>query len=184
MSSSSPIKANENKSLTGHYAGFTSRLIAFSIDISIVSIVIIFFTWFVSATLEMLQVKLLLTALNKSSSGLNPVISFLFSPIIASILSVIFIFGYHVLFWFFTGQTPGKMILGIRVVPLRGGKMSIWRAFLRYLCYPISAIPLGLGFISILIDDQRMGWHDKLARTCVIYIWDARPDETFLLGSR
>jgi uncharacterized RDD family membrane protein YckC len=78
------------------------------------------------------------------------------------------------------GQTPGKAVLGLRVVPLSGGKISIWRAFLRYLGYYLSALTLGLGFIWVLIDDRRMTFHDKLARTCVIYVWDARPDETFL----
>jgi uncharacterized RDD family membrane protein YckC len=40
-------------------------------------------------------------------------------------------------------------------------------------------IPLFLGFFWILIDDRRQGWHDKIAGTCVVYTWHARPDETF-----
>jgi uncharacterized RDD family membrane protein YckC len=37
-----------------------------------------------------------------------------------------------------------------------------------------------LGFLWILIDNRRQGWHDKMAGTCVIYNWPARPDENFL----
>jgi hypothetical protein len=70
--------------------------------------------------------------------------------------------------------------MGLRVTYLKGGKIPLWRAFLRYISYYISGVFLGLGFLWIIIDNRRMGWHDKLAGTCVIYTWEARPDERFL----
>jgi uncharacterized RDD family membrane protein YckC len=40
---------------------------------------------------------------------------------------------------------------------------------------------MGIGLLWIMVDDQRQGWHDKLAKTFVIYTWAARPDEQFLV---
>jgi uncharacterized RDD family membrane protein YckC len=171
-------------SLIGHYAGFASRLSAFVIDIIIISAVIMFATWFISTTLEMLQVKLFLATLAQRNAGANFASNYSFVPTIASIVSLLFILGYHVFFWHIVGQTPGKAIMGIRIVPLRGGRLSLWRAFLRYFGYTLSGIFIGLGFLWILIDDRRMAWHDRLAGTCVIYIWDAHPDETFLTHAK
>ena len=171
----------ENKaSLLGQYAGFVSRLIAFVVDIIIISAVLMFSTWFVSTTLEMLQINLFLKtiALKNIDSGISS--NYSFRPILASIISLLFIVGYHIFFWYTVGQTPGKAIMGIRIVPLKGGKLPLWQAFLRYIGYLISGIALGIGFFWILVDDRRMGWHDRIARTCVIYAWDAHPDETFL----
>ena len=70
--------------------------------------------------------------------------------------------------------------MGLRVLPRQGGKLKLGYAILRYFGYYLSIIPLGLGIIWILIDDRRLAWHDRLARTCVIYAWEAKPDETFL----
>ncbi len=176
--------AYTRESLLGSYAGFVSRLVAFAIDITLISAVIMFATWFISTTLEMLQIKLFLNTLVQSHGGSDILSEYSFIPIIASVISLLFIIGYHVFFWYTVGQTPGKAIMGIRIVPLHGGRVSLWRAFLRYFAYTLSAIALGLGFLWILIDDRRMGWHDKIARTCVVYIWDAHPDETFLTQAK
>lgn len=70
--------------------------------------------------------------------------------------------------------------MGLRVVRMDGSKLSPWLAFVRVVGYIISAIPLYLGFLWIFVDDRRQAWHDKLAGTCVIYTWAARPDERFL----
>ena len=184
MIGDTPQEASIKASLIGYYAGFISRLVAFTIDIMLISAVIMFATWFISTTLEMLQVRLFLATLAQSNAGVNISSNYSFIPIIVSIISLLFIIGYHVFFWHTVGQTPGKAIMGIRIVPLQGGRLSLWRAFLRYFGYTLSGISLGLGFLWILIDDRRMGWHDKLARTCVIYTWDAHPDESFLTQTK
>lgn len=59
--------------------------------------------------------------------------------------------------------------MGVRIARTNGKPLTIGRALLRYLGYWLSAIPLGLGFFWVLVDDQRQGWHDKLADTYVIY---------------
>ncbi|HBX67811.1 MAG TPA: hypothetical protein DEH25_00005, partial [Chloroflexi bacterium] len=74
----------------------------------------------------------------------------------------------------------GKVVMGLQVIPLRGGRMNFFRSLVRYVGYIVSIIPLFLGFFWILFDRRRQGWHDKLAGTCVVYTWEARPDEIFL----
>ena len=76
---------------------------------------------------------------------------------------------YHAAFWWLTGQTPGKWLLGIKVVLVGGGRLKIGRAALRVFGYLISAVPCYLGFLWIL-GRQRRGWHDKIADTEVVYI--------------
>jgi uncharacterized RDD family membrane protein YckC len=68
-----------------------------------------------------------------------------------------------------TGQTAGKRLLRIRVINTTGpGPVGVPRAALRRLCWLLSAIPCGLGFLWKLWDPQGMTWHDKLAGTAVI----------------
>ena len=70
--------------------------------------------------------------------------------------------------------------MGLQVVPLKGGRIGVIRATLRYLGYIVSIIPFFFGFIWILFSRKRQGWHDKIAGTCVVYSWEARPDDVFL----
>lgn len=74
--------------------------------------------------------------------------------------------------WYFltrqNGQTPGKMLLNIRVIKVDGSKIEDADAVLRYIGYLISYAVLLLGFIWALFDDNRQGWHDKIAKTYVV----------------
>lgn len=167
----------------GHYAGFATRSMAFIIDMVIVSSILFFGSWVINTALSMFQMDSLFNTLIREQPRFKTTINFIFSPLFGSIISVFYIFLYYVFFWFAAGQSPGKAIMGIKIVHIHGKKLSLLRVILRYLGYFLSAIPLGLGFLWILIDDRRMGWHDRLAGTCVIYTWDARPDETFLTGA-
>jgi uncharacterized RDD family membrane protein YckC len=78
-------------------------------------------------------------------------------------------------FWAERGGTPGKLVLGLRIVDAdTGGMPPIGRLVLRYFGYIISALPLGLGYLWMLWDRRAQCWHDKLARTLVV--WDGPLD--------
>lgn len=73
------------------------------------------------------------------------------------------------LFWFWRQATPGKMVIGARVVDAETGRpMTTGQAVGRYLAYFVSAIPLCLGFVWVAFDRRKQGWHDKLAGTVVV----------------
>lgn len=79
-------------------------------------------------------------------------------------------FTYHALYWGQGGQTPGKMLMGVRVVRRDGGDIGYGRAFLRWVGYFIALLPFGLGLIMVLLDPRRRGLHDLLAGTCVVLV--------------
>lgn len=71
--------------------------------------------------------------------------------------------------WFFltrnNGQTPGKILLGIRVVTMSGGKVGDLAAVIRYVGYLLNGI-FFIGWIVAVITGR--GFHDRLAGTHVV----------------
>ncbi len=173
-------RAVQEKTLQGQYAGFISRLFAFMIDVVIVSLTVGTITWFVSVTVTVLQLRTFLGFSLKSVAGSAEFIDALFGPLSAIIFITLVTVLYHMVFLALVGQTPGKALLGLRVVTLDGKRLGYGRSFLRLVCYLVSGFPLYLGFLWVILDDRRQAWHDKLAGTCVIYTWAARQDENFL----
>ena len=166
--------------LKGSYAGFVSRLMAFVIDAVIISFTIGAVTWFLSVTATVLQLRSFLGFSLSALPGSAEFIDALFGPVTASVFVAFVIIAYQVFFIAFAGQTPGKALLGLRVVSMDGKRLGYGKAILRLIGYIVSGLPLYLGFIWIIFDDRRQAWHDKIAGTCVIYTWEARPDELFL----
>jgi uncharacterized RDD family membrane protein YckC len=75
-----------------------------------------------------------------------------------------------ILFWRYRGATPGKMLISARIVDANtGGAPSTARLVLRYFAYLVSMLPLFAGFAWIAVDRRKQGFHDKIARTVVIY---------------
>lgn len=73
------------------------------------------------------------------------------------------------LLWCLCGATPGKMAVSAKIVDARTGRKPRARQLLlRFLGYYLSALPLGLGFLWVLVDGKKQGWHDKLAGTLVV----------------
>lgn len=76
-----------------------------------------------------------------------------------------------ILFWRNLGATPGKRLLGCRVVDAKTLSVISWpQALLRLAAYFVSALPLYLGFIWIAWDKQKQGLHDKISQTLVLHI--------------
>lgn len=72
-------------------------------------------------------------------------------------------------FWSVKHATPGKMVIGARIVDAKtGGSPSFMQHVIRYLGYFVSTIPFCLGLIWVGIDKKKQGWHDKLAGTVVV----------------
>ncbi|MCH2058914.1 MAG: RDD family protein [Thalassotalea sp.] len=77
-------------------------------------------------------------------------------------------FYFTVLTSLWRGQTPGKKLMGIRVVQLDGTDLSLWDSFGRYGGYG-AGIATGLvGFAQIFWDANRQAIHDKISLTIVV----------------
>ncbi len=77
-------------------------------------------------------------------------------------------FGYFTLFHFLAGQTPGKMLAGLRVETTEGEPLTFAQAFLRSVGGLLQLLPAGLGYLLVLSNPERRGWNDRLAGTQVV----------------
>ena len=68
------------------------------------------------------------------------------------------------------GRSPGKKLLGLRVVALETGRPAgFWRMILREVVGKFaSGAALGIGYLWAIWDAQHQGWHDKIAGTVVV----------------
>jgi hypothetical protein len=69
---------------------------------------------------------------------------------------------------YWRGRTPGKRLLGVRVVRLDGRPLGFWVSFERFGGYAASLFTGLEGFARILWDRNRQALEDKLAETVVI----------------
>ena len=65
--------------------------------------------------------------------------------------------------------TLGKRIFGLYVVRNDGSKIGFCRAFARSLCYNISGLIFGIGFLMIAFSEDKRGLHDLICDTKVVY---------------
>ena len=66
------------------------------------------------------------------------------------------------------GQTPGKKLLGLRVVRLNGEPMTLWTSFERFGGYAAGLVTGLLGFAQVYWDRNRQMIHDKIVETVVV----------------
>jgi uncharacterized RDD family membrane protein YckC len=162
----------KSSGLQGQYAGFLSRLIGFFADVILIAL---------TDTLAYLLVSALLFQFTGYSIYACPAPgAFTLKAMSCHVTSwgySVFLTGfplvYVLFFWILLGQTIGQYVAGVRVVRLNGHRMTLVSSAIRLFGYFVC-------FFSLLIDDRRQGWHDKLAGTVVIYAWEARQDARFL----
>lgn len=137
------------------YAGFLRRALAFCVDTLLISLICSALAVSIIGS-EYLQ----LTQQTTFASLLDWRI-----VVFEHLLPALWIIG----FWMLYKASPGKLLLDCQIVDTQTkGRATHGQLIIRYLAYLVSAIPLGLGFIWIIFDKNRQGWHDKLARTQVI----------------
>jgi uncharacterized RDD family membrane protein YckC len=73
------------------------------------------------------------------------------------------------LFWYYKSATPGKMMLGLKVISLGDRQeLSVGQIIGRYFGYYLSSLILCVGFIMVAFSDRKQGLHDRLANTTVV----------------
>lgn len=165
--------AGAARSLAGQPAGIVSRLVAFLIDIVVVSVTFVVTGWLLDAVQSVMLAFIVLSRIPIS------VPEFTYGGLHLSGTALFWV-GYLVLFWTVSGKTVGKAILGLRVVTRDGHGLSLARSLLRVAGYVLSQFFFYLGFLWVAVDTRQRGWHDHLAGTYVVYCWDAHVEEEFL----
>ena len=91
-----------------------------------------------------------------------------------AVQDIIILFSFWVLPTGFWGQTPGKWVAGIIVIDQDGRIPGVAQAIPREMVgRVISIAALMVGILWILRDEDRQGWHDKIAGTYVVRKKDA-----------
>lgn len=85
---------------------------------------------------------------------------------LAGVLGTLLAFGilYHQLFFLFSDATPGMRYARIALCTLSDENPSRSAMRRRLLSMALSALPLGLGYIWALLDEDGLGWHDRISR--------------------
>jgi uncharacterized RDD family membrane protein YckC len=143
----------------GNYAGGVTRLVAFAADVGA--------SWGIF-TVGVAGLGFAINLVTGKQFNLAN------RQILALIAIIIWQFVYFAYQWSLGGKTIGMAVLGIRVVATDGDPITPRQAVIRTVTLPLSFLVLGLGFIGILLNKDRHALHDRLAKTAVVYSWDAR----------
>ena len=90
-------------------------------------------------------------------------------PLWYTITSYSIPFLYHGFFISYWSTTPGKRVMGLKVVTTRGERLNFLHAVARELATIVSALPLMIGYLVSLFREDRRALHDLLVDTVVIY---------------
>jgi uncharacterized RDD family membrane protein YckC len=101
-----------------------------------------------------------------------------------AIIFIVIGMAYFTYFHGMIGQTPGKIMLKLKVSGVTGKKLTYGIAFLRWIGGIIAGLPLFLGFLWVAFDSKKQGWHDKIAGTVVERIANEAPETKNTLTSK
>lgn len=133
------------------YGGFWKRLAAFLIDALILSAINI-------------PVAMLMGDAVRPRAGVSISYAFSVSYLASTVLALVY-YGY---FLSQKAATPGKMLMGLKVVTASGGRIGVGRAIARYFAYIVSGVLLCIGYLMIAFDSQKRALHDYICGTRVI----------------
>ncbi|MEX2488909.1 MAG: RDD family protein [Pseudomonadales bacterium] len=77
---------------------------------------------------------------------------------------------FYFVFWRIKGQTLGMQVWKIRALDNEGNIMRPSQCVMRFLAATMSLALLGLGFLWILVNKDRLAWHDMLSDSHVVYL--------------
>jgi uncharacterized RDD family membrane protein YckC len=135
-------------------AGALTRALAFGLDVLIVNLA------FSGVAAIVALIGSFLSGDSSNVSGLALALGGSFWAFLVAV--------YLVGFWSLAGQTPGMRFFGVRL-GVEGRGLQPRRSLRRLFGLFLAAIPFGLGFLGILLDERRRGWQDRLAGVDVLY---------------
>ena len=149
------------RSVTGRYAGPVSRLLAFLADLALMSAIY---------TGALAVAGYLLSTFVGVDLGT-------LSPIWGLITSAVWAFTYVFACTVVAGRTPGKWLLGLRIVRADGGVVPATRSVVRAVFWVASIPVAAFAFVPVLLGRRHRAVHDVVAGTAVVHDWGDRPAE-------
>ncbi|PKM13331.1 MAG: RDD family protein [Gammaproteobacteria bacterium HGW-Gammaproteobacteria-3] len=149
MSPPSPFPAKPETSITLKKAGFFRRAAALAYDSLLLAAVLF------AATAAILPLN--------HGEAFAP--DNFYYPIYLILVSFLF-YGW---FWTHGGQTLGLRAWKLRVLTFGQQPITWQQALCRFLAAMLSFALLGLGFLWIIVDKNKCGWHDSLSKTTVYH---------------
>jgi uncharacterized RDD family membrane protein YckC len=74
---------------------------------------------------------------------------------------------YQYLFLVYSSCTPGMQLAQLELCTLEGGPVAVSLRRWRALASMLSGFALGLGFAWAFVDEDTLGWHDRMTQTCL-----------------
>ena len=146
-------------SYQSHYAGAVSRFVAYAIDVAVATAAFVLGLAGASYAVQILT---------------GHKVSWNRSDVAVAVVFALWQFLYFAYSWAVSGRTPGMALLGLLVVRADGTTLDPLHAIVRALVFPLNFVLFGLPFLIILVQREHRGLADFIARTAVIYSWDAR----------
>jgi uncharacterized RDD family membrane protein YckC len=167
----SPVlpKAERATEFQGHYAGPVTRLLAYALDLLIVSVVFTLGAAMVSLAVD------IATPWELSISEESP-------------FTLVLYLGFFGLYlgnsWVVFARTPAMSLLGLRICRADGSELDARHGFIRLLAFPLGFLTLGAGFLGIIFGKTHQALYDRIADTAVVYDWDAEATRLRALAHR
>ena len=150
-----PYDDTDSRTPTDRPGGFWIRLVAFIVD----NIIVFGLSAVIASALGISVADWWTEAWTSDQWGFGT-----FDWIYAAIGAV-----YFTIFVAAWSATLGKLMFGLEVVRNDGSKIGIGRAFCRMLCYYVSLLIIGIGFLMIAFRRDKRGLHDLICDTKVVY---------------
>jgi len=83
----------------------------------------------------------------------------------AAVVVGIFWLLFQYIFLVYGRGTPGMLSVGLEVCNFAGERPSLFARGSRGLATTMSALSLGVGFVWALVDEDTLGWHDRISGT-------------------
>ncbi|MBI3468647.1 MAG: RDD family protein, partial [Planctomycetes bacterium] len=149
------IRTPENLELSYALAGAGTRAAAYLVDVATMVLIL-------QVGGNLLQILILAL----------PDITHQWAAALITLAGAVATSGYFIFFeWLMNGQTPGKRVIGIRVIKQGGYAMSFLDSLLRNLMRWVDFLPLfyGVGLISLVVAPRSQRLGDLVAGTLVVH---------------
>jgi uncharacterized RDD family membrane protein YckC len=89
------------------------------------------------------------------------------APLCALVAGAIFWLLFEYMFLVYRRATPGMLVAQLELCTFTGEPTSMFNRQCRAWASTLSALSLGLGYAWALVDEDRLGWHDRISQTYV-----------------